>query len=143
MIFEKVSLVTGGFDPIHSGHLRYFERAKDHSDYLVVGLNGDPWLKRKKGYSFMKWGERAEIIRALRGVVAVEPVDDADGSVCEAIQRLRPTYFANGGDRKAENTPEVSLCHELGIELVWNVGGEKIQSSSKLVDKSRELEDNK
>ena len=135
-------LVSGGFDPIHAGHVRMILDCKRYGD-VIVALNSDDWLKRKKGYSFMKWGERAEIIRALRGVVAVEPVDDADGSVCEAIQRLRPTYFANGGDRKAENTPEVSLCHELGIELVWNVGGEKIQSSSKLVDKSRELEDNK
>ena len=90
----------------------------------------------------MKWEERAEIIRAIRGVIAVEPVDDADDSVCEAIQRLRPDYFANGGDRKIENTPEVDLCAELGIKLVWNAGGDKIQSSSSLVNKSRRTEDN-
>ena len=71
MIFDKVSLVTGGFDPIHSGHLRYFERAKDFSNYLIVGLNGDPWLKRKKGQYFQCWTERADIIRHLDMVDAV------------------------------------------------------------------------
>ena len=71
MFFEKVSLVTGGFDPIHSGHIRYFERAKDLSNYLVVGLNGDPWLKRKKGQYFQSWTERADIIRHLNMVDAV------------------------------------------------------------------------
>ena len=83
MFFEKVSLVTGGFDPIHSGHIRYFERAKDLSNYLVVGLNGDPWLKRKKGQYFQSWTERADIIRHLNMVDAVVSWDDVDDSACE------------------------------------------------------------
>ena len=136
---DNTILVSGGFDPIHVGHVRMILDCKKYGD-VIVALNSDDWLKRKKGYSFMKWEERAEIIRALRGVVAVERVDDTDGSVCEAIQRIRPAYFANGGDRKIENTPEVQLCHELGISLVWNVGGEKVQSSSSLVEKSKERE---
>ena len=85
MIFETVSLVTGGFDPIHSGHLRYFERAKDYSDYLVVGLNGDPWLKRKKGQYFQSWTERADILRHLDMVDAVISWDDGDDSACLSL----------------------------------------------------------
>ena len=138
---DNTILVSGGFDPIHAGHVRMILDCKRYGN-VIVALNSDEWLKRKKGYSFMTWEERAEIIRAIRGVVAVEPVDDADGSVCEAIQRLRPTYFANGGDRKIENTPEVDLCAELGIRLVWNAGGDKIQSSSSLVNKSKEAKGN-
>ena len=65
MFFKKVSLVTGGFDPIHSGHIAYFERAKDFSDYLVVGINTNEWLTKKKGQYFLSWVERAEIIRHL------------------------------------------------------------------------------
>ena len=87
MIFQKVSLVTGGFDPIHSGHLRYFERAKDYSDYLVVGLNGDPWLTRKKGQFFLPWTERADILRHLDMVDAVISWDDIDNSACGAIAK--------------------------------------------------------
>ena len=80
----------------------------------------------------MPWEERAEILRAIRGVRSVVTVDDSDGSVCEAIKREKPDLFANGGDRKSTNTPEVLVCHDLGITLVWRVGGEKIQSSSEL-----------
>ena len=87
MFFEKVSLVTGGFDPIHSGHIRYFERAKDLSNYLVVGLNGDPWLTRKKGQYFQSWTERADIIRHLNMVDAVVSWDDVDDSACGAIEK--------------------------------------------------------
>ena len=87
MFFEKVSLVTGGFDPIHSGHIRYFERAKDLSNYLVVGLNGDPWLKRKKGQYFQSWTERADIIRHLNMVDAVVSWDDVNDSACGAIEK--------------------------------------------------------
>ena len=92
---------------------------------------------RKKGYIFMPWEERAEIIRAIKGVSRVERVDDSDDSVCEAIERCRPDAFANGGDRKGNNTPEVALCDNLGIDLIWNVGGGKIQSSSDLVAASK------
>ena len=108
----------------------------DASTYgnVIVVANSDEWLISKKGYVFMPWTQRAEILRAIKGVTAVEAVDDSDGSVCEAIQRVRPDYFANGGDRKFENTPEVDLCEKLGVEMVWNVGGEKIQSSSDLVE---------
>ena len=88
MFFKKVSLVTGGFDPIHSGHIAYFERAKDFSDYLVVGINTNEWLTKKKGQYFLSWVERAEIIRHLDMVDAVITVpDDDEGSACGAISK--------------------------------------------------------
>ena len=87
MFFKELSLVTGGFDPIHSGHISYFKRAKDLSNYLVVGLNGDPWLTRKKGQYFQCWTERADIVRHLDMVDAVISYDDSDGSSCEGIAK--------------------------------------------------------
>jgi cytidyltransferase-like protein len=134
---SKTIMVSGGFDPIHIGHVRMILEASEHGEVIVVA-NSDDWLMRKKGYIFMDWEERAEIIRAIKGVKRVEHVDDSDNSVCEAIQRCRPDAFANGGDRKGNNTPEVALCESLGIDLVWNVGGGKIQSSSDLVAASKE-----
>ena len=133
----KRIMVSGGFDPIHVGHVRMILEAAKHGDVIVVA-NSDDWLMRKKGYVFMPWSERAEIIESIRGVVRVEHVDDSDNTVCEAISRCKPDAFANGGDRKGDNTPEVTLCNELAIELMWNVGGGKVQSSSDLVKSSKE-----
>lgn len=133
---KKTIMVSGGFDPIHIGHVRMILEASEHGDVIVVA-NSDDWLMRKKGYIFMPWEERSEIIRAIKGVSRVERVDDSDDSVCEAIERCRPDAFANGGDRKGSNTPEVALCDNLGIDLIWNVGGGKIQSSSDLVAASK------
>ena len=128
----KRIMVSGGFDPIHKGHVRMILAAAEHGDVVVVA-NSDDWLMRKKGYVFMPWEERAEIISAIRGVAEVVTVDDSDNTVCEALLRCKPDAFANGGDRKGENTPEVRVCIENNIQLLWNVGGEKIQSSSELV----------
>ena len=133
---EKTIMVSGGFDPLHSGHVRMILHASKYGSVVIVA-NSDNWLNRKKGYVFMSWEERAEILSSIKGVKSVERVDDSDGSVCEAIERIKPDYFANGGDRKIGNTPEVKLCNDLGITLVWNVGGEKTQSSSELVSASR------
>ena len=129
---EKIVCVSGGMDPIHVGHVRMILEASKLGDVVVI-LNSDQWLFRKKGFSFMPWEERAEILRAIRGVVDVVRVNDEDGTVCEALRRIKPDYFANGGDRKNENTPEVSLCLELDIKMLWCIGGGKIQSSSDLV----------
>jgi glycerol-3-phosphate cytidylyltransferase-like family protein len=86
----------------------------------------------------MPWEERAEILMAIKGVTDVVQVDDSDGTVCEALRRIRPDYFANGGDRKVGNTPEGDVCAELGIEMLWGVGGtDKVQSSSWLIDAVR------
>ena len=129
-------VVSGGFDPVHIGHVRLILAAAEYGDVIVVA-NSDSWLYRKKGFVFMPWDQRKEILEALKGVVRVEWVDDRDETVCEALRRLKPTYFANGGDRKGDNVPEVAVCEELGIEMVWNIGGEKVESSSDLVNKSQ------
>ncbi len=137
---EKVVAVSGGFDPIHIGHVRMMEEAKALGDRLVVIMNNDNWLKQKKGYVFMPQEERKEIIEALACVDEVvltkhEP-DCKDTSVCEALEEVRPDIFANGGDRKQDNIPEVATCEAIGAEMVFNVGyGGKVQSSSWLVDK--------
>jgi len=136
MFFEKVSLVTGGFDPIHSGHIRYFERAKDYSDYLVVGLNGDPWLKRKKGQYFQCWTERADIVRHLNMVDAVISWDDADdsanGAIAKCLEIAETVVFCNGGDRAQGNTPELEAYEDNPrVIFEWGVGGnDKMNSSS-------------
>ena len=137
---RKRIAVSGGMDPPHCGHTRMILAAAELGDVVVI-LNSDAWLKRKKGFSFYPtWEERAEVIRAFKGVISVEPVDDADGTVCEALERLRPYGFANGGDRKTESTPEVALCNKLGIELIWDVGaGGKVSSSSWLVDAAAKI----
>lgn len=129
---EKIVVVSGGFDPIHVGHLRMMKEAAEHGKLTVV-INSDAWLKRKKGYVFMPWEERAELISALSCVDKVIEAKDDDRTVCETLKELRPDIFANGGDRGVNTTPEAKLCEELGIELMWSIGGAKVRSSSKLV----------
>ena len=135
MIFDKVSLVTGGFDPIHSGHISYFERAKDLSGYLVVGLNTEEWLTRKKGQYFQSWKERAEIIRHLDMVDAVISYDDSDDSSCEGISRCldiaEKVVFFNGGDRGKDNTPEtVKYGDDSRVQFEFGIGGDDKMNSS-------------
>ena len=135
---NKTVMVSGGFDPIHSGHVRMILDAANYGNVIVVA-NSDDWLLRKKGYFFMDWDERSEILASIKGVASVTFVDDSDDSVCEAIERVRPDFFANGGDRKTENTPEMNLCNSLGVKLLWDIGGGKIQSSSDLVNRHRKI----
>ena len=108
--------VSGGFDPVHIGHLRMIQEASEHGQVIVI-VNSDDWLMRKKGYIFMPFAERCEILAGFRGVTNTIAVDDTDGTVCEALRRIKPTYFANGGDRKNNNTPEMDVCEEEGIRL--------------------------
>lgn len=129
--YETVA-VSGGFDPPHSGHIRMIQEASQFGEVIVI-LNSDDWLMRKKGYVFMTWAERAEILSNIKGVCKVVAVDDTDGTVCEALRREKPTYFANGGDRTDKNTPEMKICSDHGITMIWGIGGGKIQSSSDLV----------
>jgi cytidyltransferase-like protein len=132
---SKVVLVTGGFDPIHSGHLKYIEQAKKLGDYLVVGVNSDAWLIRKKGSRFMPLSERQQILSAIRWVdLTIQFVDD-DNSAKDAIARVRQMFpankiiFANGGDRNKTNIPEMSIEDD-NIEFVFGVGGEHKANSS-------------
>jgi len=131
--------VSGGFDPVHVGHIRLFKEAKKLGDELVVILNNDNWLLKKKGYVFMPENERKEVIEAIRWVDRViltsHPPDPEDMSVSEELRKLKPDIFANGGDRTSENIPEIKVCQEINCKMVFNVGGEKIQSSSSLLKK--------
>jgi len=134
-------MVSGGFDPVHVGHIRMIRAAAQYGDVIVIA-NSDEWLYRKKGFNFMDFKKRAEILDSIKGVLLVDSVDDSDGTVCEAIKRHKPTYFANGGDRGRSNTPEQDVCESLGVELLWAVGGEeKVDSSSDLVKKTRKFDD--
>ena len=133
-------MVSGGFDPVHAGHIRMIRDAANFGDVIVIA-NSDQWLFRKKGFVFMTFEQRAEILNAIKGVILVDSVDDTDGTVCEAIRRLKPDFFANGGDRGRSNTPEQDVCEELGVKLLWGVGGDKkLASSSDLVKNVRDFE---
>lgn len=149
---ETVIAVSGGFDPLHVGHVRLFKEAKHLGDTLVVILNNDNWLKKKKGIVFMPEKERKEIIEALQSVDRViltrHPRNPKDMSVCAELRRLKPHIFANGGDRHhAKNVPEAGLCRTMGCRMVSGIGrGGKMQSSSwllarylKAAGKSRKL----
>ena len=138
-----VVAVSGGFDPIHIGHVRMLREAAALGDELVVILNNDNWLRKKKGYAFMNEQERKEIIESIQGVARVvltsHTPDCDDMSVCEDLRQVRPHVFANGGDRKPGNVPEDAVCEELGIKMAYGVGrGGKVQSSSWLTAEDRD-----
>ncbi len=130
---NKTIVISGGLDPIHVGHVKMIQAAAELGDVIVV-LNSDDWLRRKKGYVFMPFKERKYVLQQVKGVAEVSAVDDSDSTVCEALERLKPDMFGNGGDRTSENTPEGNICNKLNIEMIWNLGGEKIQSSSGLIN---------
>lgn len=128
-----VVAVSGGFDPVHIGHIRYLKEAKKLGDKLLVILNTDDFLIRKKGKPFMVFAERKEILEAIRWVDEVVPSVDNDQTVCQSLRYYQPDIFAKGGDRTISNIPEKDTCTELGIKMVFGVGGTKIQSSSWLI----------
>lgn len=135
-----VVAVSGGFDPIHIGHVRLFKEAKKFGDELVVILNNDNWLNKKKGFSFIPDRERKEIIESIKCVDKVvltkHGPDPEDMSVCRELEELKPDIFANGGDRVENNVPEVPVCQAINCKMVFNIGkGGKIQSSSWLLEK--------
>ena len=137
---KNVIIVSGGFDPVHKGHMRMFREASNLGALVVVGLNSDEWLTRKKGKPFMKWEERAEILECCRFVNLVLPFNDEDDTANDLIFKVWQLYnkeemkihFANGGDREKGNVPEADTCYNLNIEMLWGIGGGKIQSSSDL-----------
>jgi len=132
----RVGIISGGFDPIHSGHIHYIKSAKELCDILVVGVNSDDWLERKKGKAFMPWGERAAIVSAIVGVDCVLFFNDNDGSARNLIHKVQELYsddpveyiFMNGGDRTKENIPEMDCVN---VNFLFGVGGaDKANSSS-------------
>ena len=145
----KVVIVTGGFDPLHSGHIAYFNAAKALGDKLVVGLNSDAWLTRKKGRPFMTWFERCKIIQAMKMVDYVIEFNDEDDSARHAIKIARQTFpnaeliFANGGDRGTGNTAEQDVQDDK-LTFAFGVGGEhKMNSSSWILNNFYENKTNR
>jgi cytidyltransferase-like protein len=142
MHMKRIVLVTGGFDPLHPGHIEYFKAAKQLGDELHVGLNSDEWLTRKKGRPFMKFSDRASVIEELAVVDKVISFDDSDDSACGAIYKTIATHgdiqivFANGGDRSNTTTPEYKIYGDMPrVEFAFGVGGDnKMNSSSWILD---------
>jgi len=133
----RIVVVTGGFDPIHSGHISLFQEAKKLGDVLIVGLNSDLWLARKKGKPFMLWDERACVLENLEMVDHVIAFDDRDGTAIDAIKQAmikypnRKVIFANGGDRTVENIPELEAYRlDDSVSFVFGIGGEDKKNSS-------------
>jgi len=159
---KTIVILSGGFDPVHIGHVRMFREAAYLGHHIIVGLNSDEWLTRKKGKPFMEFEERKEVLESIKYINQVLPFNDDDDTACDLIQKVYDHYwnnsefwefegadvdasgfmeyydlvFANGGDRGKDNVPEVPLCKELGIEMIWGIGGGKIQSSSDLIKNS-------
>ena len=155
---KNIIILSGGFDPVHKGHIRMFREAANLGAQVIVGLNSDEWLTRKKGKPFMKFEERKEIIEGFKYVNQVIPFDDSDDTASDLIRRVHniydceefehdysdndhmgmvgyyQIYFANGGDRTTDNVPEMKVCKELDVTMLWGVGGGKIQSSSWLIN---------
>lgn len=136
----KTILATGGFDPLHRGHIAYLRQARALGDRLIVGVNSDAWLMRKKGRAFLPWLERAEIVDNLKMVDHVVEFDDNDGSARAAIHTVRRMYpddeivFANGGDRTDKNIPEMDVA-DPKLQFVFGVGGfDKTNSSSWILE---------
>ena len=143
---KKIVVATGGgFDPLHEGHIRLFKEAKKLGDVLVVMLNSDEQLKKKKGSTFyLSENERKEIVESIRYVDKVI-IDSGQDTTCEiALRLIKPDILAKGGDRTPGNMAkiEIQVCKEIGCKIVYNVGGEKVQSSSWLLKRIKEADDN-
>lgn len=143
----RTVIVSGGFDPVHVGHLRLFKEAKKHGDRLIVVVNSDDFLIAKKGYFAESQDDRRELVQAFECVDMVFPAIDKDQTVCETLKELKKLsaeddhlIFANGGDRFLNDVPEVKVCEENGIEMMFNIGGGKVNSSSKIISDILERE---
>ena len=137
---KKYYIVSGGFDPIHEGHIAMIRASAAESDGVILLLNSDDWLTRKKGTNFMNFQTRKIICENLKGVLEVIAFDDADNSASDGIRLAREKYpdaelvFANGGDRTKENIPETAMCEKGRVVMKFGVGGEnKANASSKIL----------
>jgi len=141
----KIVLITGGFDPIHAGHLAYIKEAKRLGEILVVGVNSDAWLERKKGAFYQSQDERFAILSELKDVDAVLRFNDDDGTACDAIVKCRELFpdhiiiFANGGDRTSDNIPEMGIIDDK-LKFEFGVGGNDKKNSSSWILKKMENE---
>ncbi len=138
---KNIIILSGGFDPIHKGHIRMFKEAYKLGK-VIVGLNSNKWLERKKNNFFMSYEERKEILDAIKYIDITEKFNDDDDTACDLIQKIHSKYsleynvsFGNGGDRTNGTTPELEFCNKNNIEMIWGLGGGKIQSSSDLLGK--------
>lgn len=142
---DKLSVVvtSGGFDPLHVGHIEYLRKAKKMADVHICIVNSDTFLDKKKGYHFMDWIDRMTIVNSLWSVDAVMPCIDSDDTVCQTLRYIRAEhpdevmYFVKGGDRKRDEIPEAKVCDELEIRIIDGLG-DKIRSSSELVRRIRD-----
>jgi cytidyltransferase-like protein len=125
-------MVSGGFSIIHIGHVRLIQSAAEFGD-VIVALNSDEWLSRKRTSPQVPWQERSEVLLALRHVAHVVPFDDSDGTACEAMEKIMPTYFANGGDRTQADPLEHAACERLRITELFGIGGGKLRSSREFI----------
>ena len=137
---KKIVIVSGGFDPVHSGHIKLIKEARLLGDMLIVGINSDEWLTRKKGRAFMPWNERLCVLNNLSSVDEVYTFDDEDGTACHLLQQVRAHYpddkiiFANGGDRTHSNIPEMDVKDD-NLQFAFGVGGfDKSNSSSWILE---------
>ena len=144
MFFDSLTLVTGGFDPIHSGHIKLINEANKYGDVVVL-LNSDQWLRKKKGKEFLPFVERKIIMQNIKGVIDVIEFDDNDKSCIDGLKKAKEKYqnkiikFANGGDRNDKTTPETKFCEQNNIIALWGIGGtEKANSSSWILKKWKE-----
>ena len=141
----KYYIVSGGFDPIHEGHIAMIVDSAKRSDGVIVLANSDDWLCRKKGKNFYTFETRRVILENIKGVIDVLSFDDSDNSACDGIIKARKKYpnaelvFANGGDRTKDNIPEMPTCKKYGVSIVFGVGGKnKANSSSWILKKYNE-----
>ena len=136
---KMIIAVSGGFDPIHIGHIQLLKEAKALGDHLIVILNNNHWLIRKKGHFYMDEIERIEILRAIRYVddviLTTHQPNDSRTDVCQELALIKPDIFANVGVRYASNIPEYETCQKINCKMEFNVGGGKQQSSSLLTNK--------
>jgi len=138
----RIVVVSGGFDPLHAGHIAMLREAESLGDYLIVGINSDEWLSRKKGKNFLSYSDRASIIKSLIFVDEVIIFNDNDNTACDLLYKVKYKFphdtiiFANGGDRTKDNIPEMNVG---GVEFIFGVGGShKINSSSEILTKWKE-----
>tara|TARA_B100000401_G_C52726462_1_gene681302 strand:- start:101 stop:538 length:438 start_codon:yes stop_codon:yes gene_type:complete len=136
---KNIIILSGGFDPVHKGHIRMFKEASMNG-MVIAGLNSDDWLIRKKGKFFMPFVERKEILESIKYIDLVKSFNDNDDTACNLIEKINNEYsdkynifFGNGGDRTNQTTPEIKFCNDNNIDLIWGLGGGKIQSSSDLL----------